>query len=154
MIASTTTIANVTATLAPRAQSTMSSQIVTASSAPRAQELRRKAEKKGSALPVFGARRQRQIIDGYRSIGLDHGMPVPNAAAILEKILNEADALIRQRLKEKGIDLPHLVVGATPDDQIVVRTNGDADVMRSFGEDLKNVADELTAPPEPGDTTH
>lgn len=81
-------------------------------------------------------------------------MPVPNAAAILEKILNEADALIRQRLKEKGIDLPHLVVGATPDDQIVVRTNGDADVMRSFGEDLKNVADELTAAPEPGDTTH
>jgi len=72
-------------------------------------------------------------------------MPVPNAAAILEKILNEADALIRQRLKEKGIDLPHLVVGATPDDQIVVRTNGDPDVVRSFGEDLKNVADELTA---------
>jgi hypothetical protein len=81
-------------------------------------------------------------------------MPVPNAAAILEKILNEADALIRQRLKEKGIDLPHLVVGATPDDEIVVRTNGDADVVRSFGEDLKNVADELTDPPEPGDTTH
>ena len=81
-------------------------------------------------------------------------MPVPNAAVILEKILNEADALIRQRLKEKGIDLPHLVVGATPDDQIVVRTNGDADVVRSFGEDLKNVADELTEPPEPGDTTH
>jgi hypothetical protein len=36
----------------------------------------------------------------------------------------------------------------------VVRSNGDPDVMRSFGEDLKNVADELTAPPEPGDTTH
>jgi hypothetical protein len=39
----------------------------------------------------------------------------------------------------------HLVVGATPDDQIVVRTNGDPDVVRSFGEDLKNIADELTA---------
>ena len=74
-----------------------------------------------------------------------------NVAAILEEILNEADALIRQRLKEKGIELPHLVVGATPDDQIVVRTNGDPDVMRSFGEDLKNVADELT---NPDDTTH
>jgi hypothetical protein len=24
--------------------------------------------------------------------------------------------------------------------------------LRSFGEDLKNLADELTAPPEPGDT--
>jgi hypothetical protein len=74
-----------------------------------------------------------------------------NVAAILEEILNEADALIRQRLKEKGIDLPHLVVGATPDDQMVMRTNGDPDVARSFGEDLKEVADELT---NPGDTTH
>ena len=78
-------------------------------------------------------------------------MPKQDVAAILEEILNEADALIRQRLKEKGIDLPHLVVGATPDDQIVMRTNGDPDVVRSFGEDLKDVADELT---NPGDTTH
>ena len=75
-------------------------------------------------------------------------------AALLEEILGEADALIRQRLKEKGLELPHLVVGATPDDQIVLRTNVDPDVIRSFGEDLKNVADGLTAPPEPGDTTH
>jgi hypothetical protein len=81
-------------------------------------------------------------------------MPMQNIAAILDEILNEADALIRQRLKEKGIDLPHLVVGATPDDQIVVRTNGDPDVVRSFGEDLKKVAGKLTAPPEPRDTTH
>jgi hypothetical protein len=60
-----------------------------------------------------------------------------DVAAILEEILNEADAL-----------------SATPDDQIVLRTNGDPDVVRSFGEDLKNVADGLTTPPEPGDTTH
>jgi hypothetical protein len=33
-------------------------------------------------------------------------MPKQDAAAILEEIFNEADALIRQRLKEKGIDLP------------------------------------------------
>ena len=44
-----------------------------------------------------------------------------------------ADALIRLRLKEQGLELPHLVVGATPDNQIVVRSNGDPDVMRSFG---------------------
>ena len=80
--------------------------------------------------------------------------PVPDAAAILGEILSEADALIRLRLKEQGLELPHLVVGATPDNQIVVRSNGDHEVMRSFGEDLKNVADELEAPPEPGDTTH
>ena len=76
------------------------------------------------------------------------------AAAVQGEILSEADALIRLRLKEQGLELPHLVVGTTPDNQIVVRSNGDAEVMRSFGEDLKNVAAELTAPPEPGDTTH
>ena len=81
-------------------------------------------------------------------------MPVQNVAAILGEILSEADALIRLRLKEQGLELPHLVVGATSDNQIVVRSNGDHEVVRSFGEDLMNVADELTVPPEPGDTTH
>jgi hypothetical protein len=65
-------------------------------------------------------------------------------AAILAEILGEADALIRLRLKERGLELPHLFVVATPDNQIVLRSNGDPDVLRSFGEDLKNVADELT----------
>jgi hypothetical protein len=96
----------------------------------------------------------RSVIDGCRWIGLDRGMPKQDAAAILGEILNEADALIRLRLKEQGLELPHLVVGASLDNQIVVRSNGDHEVMRSFGEDLKNVVDELTAPPEPGDTTH
>jgi hypothetical protein len=39
--------------------------------------------------------------------------------------LSEADALIRLRLKEQGLRLPHLVVGAMPDNQIVERSNGD-----------------------------
>jgi hypothetical protein len=42
----------------------------------------------------------------------------------------------------------------TPDNKIVLRSNVSADVIRSFGQDLQEVADELTAPPEPGDTTH
>ena len=78
-------------------------------------------------------------------------MPVQNVAAILGEILSEADALIRLRLKEQGLELPHLVVGATPDNKIVVRSNVRADVIRSFGQDLQEVADGLTAPP---DTTH
>jgi hypothetical protein len=100
------------------------------------------------------AERKAPSIDGCYWVGLDRGMPKQDAAAILGEILSEADALIRLRLKEQGLELPHLVVGATPDNQIVVRSNGDHEVMRSFGEDLMNVADELTAPPEPGDTTH
>ena len=70
------------------------------------------------------------------------------------EILGEADAIIRQRLKDRALELPHLVLAVTPDGQVVLRNNVSPDVLRSFSEDLKNVADELTAPPEPGDATH
>jgi hypothetical protein len=96
----------------------------------------------------------RAVIDGCRWIGLDRGMSPHDVAAILEEILNEADALIRQRLKDRGLELPHLVIAVTPVGEVVLRSNGSADVLRSLGEDLKNVADDITAPPEPGDTTH
>ena len=45
-------------------------------------------------------------------------------------------------------------IAVIPDGEVVLRSNVSADVLRSFGEDLKNVADEITAPSEPGDTTH
>ena len=72
----------------------------------------------------------------------------------LESVLAEADVLVRLRLKEIGLEVPHLVVAVTPDGEVVLRSNVSPDVLRSFGEDLKNIADELEAPPEPGDTTH
>jgi hypothetical protein len=73
-----------------------------------------------------------------------------DTAAILEEILGEADALIRQRLKDRGLELPHLVIAVTPDGQVVLRSNVSADVLRSFGEDLKNVADETRRTAEAG----
>jgi hypothetical protein len=33
-------------------------------------------------------------------------------------------------------------------------SNVSSDVLRSFGDDLRNIADELEAPPRPGDTTY
>jgi hypothetical protein len=72
----------------------------------------------------------------------------------LESVLTEADVLVRLRLKEIGLEVLHLVVAVTPDGEVVLRSNVSPDVLRSFGEDLKNIADELEAPPEPGDTTH
>ena len=71
----------------------------------------------------------------------------------LEKVLAEADVLVRLRLKEIGLEVPHLVVAVTPDGEVVLRSNVSPDVLRSFGEDLKNIADELEVP-KPGDTTH
>ena len=73
----------------------------------------------------------------------------------LESVLAEADVLVRLRLKEIGLEVPHLVVAVTPDGEVVLRSNVSPDVLRSFGEDLKNIADELdAAQQEPGDTTH
>jgi hypothetical protein len=73
---------------------------------------------------------------------------------ILEKVLAEADVLVRLRLKEIGLEVPHLIIAVTPDGVVVLRSNVSSDVLRSFGQDLINVADELEAPPTPGDTTH
>jgi hypothetical protein len=72
----------------------------------------------------------------------------------LEKVLAEADVLVRLRLNEAGLEVPHLVVAVTPDGEVVLRSNVSPDALRSFGEDLKDIADELEAAPKPGDTTH
>lgn len=69
-------------------------------------------------------------------------------------MLAEADALVRLRLREIGLEVSHLVIAVTPDGEVVVRSNLSPDVLRSFGQDLINVADELEAPPRRGDTTH
>ena len=65
-----------------------------------------------------------------------------DTAAILEEILLEADALIRQRKKDRGLEFPHLVVAVAPDGQVVLRSNVSPDGLRSFSEDLENVAAE------------
>ena len=72
----------------------------------------------------------------------------------LEKVLTGADVLIRLRIKEIGLEVPHLIVAVTPDGEVVLRSNVSPDVLRSFSEDLKNIANELEASPERGDTTH
>jgi hypothetical protein len=76
------------------------------------------------------------------------------AATLLEEILGEADALIRRRLEESRLELPHLVVAVTADGQVVLRSNVSADVICAPGQDLIDVADKLTAPPGPDETTH
>jgi hypothetical protein len=74
----------------------------------------------------------------------DHG-------ALLEEILGEADRLIRERLEAQQLKLPHLVLAVTADSKIVLRSNVSADVLRSFGKDLIEVADELECAPATAD---
>ena len=42
----------------------------------------------------------------------------------------------------------------TPAGQVVLRSNVSPDALRSLGEDLINVADEIEATPEPDGTAH
>ena len=48
--------------------------------------------------------------------------------------------------------MPHLVVAVTPDGEVVLRSNVSRDVLRSFGGDLKNNAEELKSAPQLSDT--
>ena len=66
--------------------------------------------------------------------------------------MGEADQLIRRRLDEAYLELPHLAV--TADSEVVLRSNVRGQDMRAFGQDLIDLADELTAPPGPDDTKH
>ena len=76
----------------------------------------------GSCAAGSNARAAQAFIDGYRWIGLDRRM-TQDAAAILEQILTEADALIRQRLEESGLEVMHVILAMTQDGVGVVRTN-------------------------------
>ena len=57
----------------------------------------------------------------------------------LEKVLAEADILVRLRLKEASLDVPHLVVAVTPDGQVVLRSNVSPNLLRSFDEEEARV---------------
>ena len=71
------------------------------------------------------------------------GELMPDAAASLEKIFTEVEALIRKRLEEADLLIPYVVVAATPEDQIMLRSNVSTDGLRSFGDDLKSAADDI-----------
>ena len=59
-----------------------------------------------------------------------------DAAAKLEQVLIEADALIRQRLEECGLEVMHVILALTEGGIGVVRTNVGPDLLRSMGEEL------------------
>jgi hypothetical protein len=77
-----------------------------------------------------------------------------DSAAALQEIVGEADTLIRRRLEDINLAVPHIVMAVTPEGEVVLHANVAPEVLRAFADDLKSVADEMAAPPEPGYTTH
>jgi hypothetical protein len=67
-------------------------------------------------------------------------------ATVIRSILKEADELICRRLKESRLNVSHILAAVTPDRKVVLHTNASPDVLRWFGEDLKSIAQDITAP--------
>ena len=75
-----------------------------------------------------------------------------DSATVIRSILREADELICRRRKESRLNVSHILAGVTPDRKVVLHTNVSPDVLRWFGEDLKNIAQDITAAPKPDAT--
>jgi len=75
-------------------------------------------------------------------------------AAFLEEILGEADALDPLPPGGARDRAPALGRRRDPGWPGLLRSNVSPEALRSFGGDLKNVANELTAPSAANDTTH
>jgi hypothetical protein len=80
-------------------------------------------------------------------------MPQHDAADRLEQILTEADALIRQRLADSGLEVMHVTMAITQDDISVVRTNVGPELLKSMGEELVGLSSQIE-PPRRGEAKH
>ncbi|GEP60246.1 hypothetical protein RSO01_74120 [Reyranella soli] len=75
-------------------------------------------------------------------------------ATAISSILTEADELICRRLQESRLKLSPILAFVTPDRKVILHTSVSPEVLRWFGEDLKNIAEKMIATPKLGGTTH
>ena len=70
--------------------------------------------------------------------------------AAISSILREANELICRRLQEARLMVSPVLAIVTPDRKVTLRTNVSPEVLRWFGEDLKNIAEKIGAAPKLG----
>jgi hypothetical protein len=76
-----------------------------------------------------------------------------NPAIAIEKILGDADALIRRRMKALGVECHHVILAVAPDGAGLIRSNVGPDGLGEMSIMLKEIA-EQTAAPTNTDTKH
>jgi hypothetical protein len=74
-------------------------------------------------------------------------------ATAIEKILSDADALIRRRMKALGIEAHHVILAIAPDDAGIIRSNIGADGLTEMAAVLKDIAEQAGTPTD-SDTKH
>jgi hypothetical protein len=72
----------------------------------------------------------------------------------IEKILGDADALIRRRLKTAGLEAQHVILAVRPDGLGIIRSNVAPGGLTEMAEMLKDIAGQAEAPPADDDTRH
>jgi hypothetical protein len=74
-------------------------------------------------------------------------------ATAIEKILSDADALIRRRMKALGIEAHHVILAIAPDGTGIIRSNVGPDGLGEMSALLKEIAEQAASPTE-ADTKH
>ena len=74
-------------------------------------------------------------------------------ATAIEKILSDADALIRRRMKALGIEAHHVILAIAPDGTGIIRSNVGPDGLGEMSALLKETAEQAASPTE-ADTKH
>lgn len=72
----------------------------------------------------------------------------------IEKILGDADALIRRRLKAAGLEAQHVILAVRPDGLGIVRSNVALGGLTEMAEMLQDIAEQAETPPADDDTKH
>jgi hypothetical protein len=66
----------------------------------------------------------------------------------IEKILSDADALIRRHLKALGIEAHHVILAMAPDGTGIIRSNIGPDGLGEMSALLKEIAEQAATPTE------
>lgn len=84
----------------------------------------------------------------YR-VGTSKGELSAYAVNVIEKAVSEADALIRARLAEAGVNAPHIVLAITPTGAGAIRSNCRASMLTDVADGLRRIAIEHDAKEKP-----
>jgi hypothetical protein len=64
----------------------------------------------------------------------------------IEKVLSDADALIRRRMKALGLEVHHVILAVAPDGAGIIRSNIGPDGLGEMAVMLKEIAKQAAAP--------
>lgn len=77
-----------------------------------------------------------------------------DAVPAIEKILGDADALIRRRMEAIGLDVHQVILAVSLDGTGIIRSNVPPGTLVEMAYMLEDIADQDEAPPRKDDTQH